>query len=474
MTHTPDDAYPLPLPKARIKASQEYDLLFVADNPIWVRGASLRYSKSNLKRYRGALSEKGMLAIHIDGRALSKGRFVTLAKDFLQIFPHAQFWNAGRFDWLFIGATRPIEASASKMQAFFQRDAVSHDFARAGILSLPEIFPSMLCDERGIRPFLDKTDPEQAWQSGWNLPDLILGGGDHILGLNELEECRQRDIAWFKEDGMDRETLLAIRNRTDRNRDARSLAILALAAIEEQSRQPLPAVSENESEETRRRRERWTLLESRRRQIAYGSAKDAARINPRDILLANFVSSLELEGRRRIAIGDFEGAKRCYNNLLDFDEDMAIGHYGVGYCTRALGDLETAFNHFVRAVRAVPKQIGYRLELAQVSTALNRFDEAERQYREILRLEPDLPDALFHYAQILVHKLRPNKAFKQAISLAERACVLTRWEVSEYAYGLADIYMDAGRIMEGIGLKKRLKQQGLSRKKSFKLPREKE
>jgi hypothetical protein len=28
----------------------------------------------------------------------------------------------------------------------------------------------------------------------------------------------------------------------------------------------------------------------------------------------------------------------------------------------------------------------------------------------------------------------------------------------EYAYGLADIYIDAGRIPEGMGLKRRLKE----------------
>jgi len=109
-------------------------------------------------------------------------------------------------------------------------------------------------------------------------------------------------------------------------------------------------------------------------------------------------------------------------------------------------------------VAAAPEQTGYRLELAQVSLLIGEYAEADRQYQEVLKREPDNPDVLFRYAKGLASKERSDKNMPQALKLAERACVLTEWRNTEYAYGLADLYMDAGRVLEGMGLKRRIKE----------------
>ena len=191
---------------------------------------------------------------------------------------------------------------------------------------------------------------------------------------------------------------------------------------------------------------------------AVQAAREAAKVNPHDALLMNLSESLELEGRRRITIGDLKGALKCFENLLSFSAGTAFSHYGMGYCLRGNGDNDGAYLHFSRAVSYAPEQIDYRLEMAQSALAVGEFAEADRQYQEVLKRVPDNPAVLVLAAKGLAWRERPKKDIAQALKLAERACELTKWENREYAFGLADIYIDAGKVLEGMGLKRRLKE----------------
>ncbi len=437
MLGIPDDAMRFPEGKAKLSSSAGYDVIFLALEPVWMRGSSRYYSRGRFADCRDAITPQGVVAMHVDTRAMSTARFVGLAHAFSHVFPFSQFWCFGRYDWVFVGGREAITASASEMQAFFEKREVYRDFARVGIRALSDVFPSLLTDEKGVKNFMDHSAEENSWQSAFRLPELVLGDGEGYapLKLSEVEGARQRSLAWLKQDAMDSEIYLAVRNRTDRNMDARALSVMALAEIEK----PQGGTA------------------------GFAAAKDAARINPRDILLSQFLASLELEGRRRIALSEFQGAKKCYERLLEFDPEMGLAHYGVGYCLRATGEKEAAFTHFARAVHAMPRQTAYRFELAQVAASLNDYEEAERQYEAILQMEPDNAEALFRYAASLASKSRPKQEYKKAILYAEKACTLTGWRVPEYAFGLADLYMDAGRVMDGMGLKRKLKEMGAKR-----------
>jgi len=54
----------------------------------------------------------------------------------------------------------------------------------------------------------------------------------------------------------------------------------------------------------------------------------------------------------------------------------------------------------------------------------------------------------------------PGRNPDEAVRLAERACAATRWADYEMAIGLADLYIEAGRVLDGVLLKRRLR--GLS------------
>jgi tetratricopeptide (TPR) repeat protein len=142
-------------------------------------------------------------------------------------------------------------------------------------------------------------------------------------------------------------------------------------------------------------------------------------------------------------------------------------HHGAGYCLRALGEAENAYLAFARAAGCSPDQDQYRLDLAQAALMAGHYEEADRQYQHLLSKKPTDAHVMFLFAKGLAMKGRPKRDFQLAVKMAERACVLTKWKNREYAFGLADIYLEAGRIPEGIGLKRRLKEGALEVKETL-------
>jgi tetratricopeptide (TPR) repeat protein len=298
------------------------------------------------------------------------------------------------------------------------------------VLSLPEVLACRVCDGGGLAAWLEGAGGESAFAHAWRAPRVVFGnetGG--LLTPHALEGCRQRTLAWLAPGGLDAELAGAVREKTGQCAEARALAARALRQV---------AAGQGDA--------------------GLADARAAARLNARDALLTQLAEGLELEGRRRIAIGEFKGGLKCYENLLSFSPGSALSHYGMGFCLRASGDNETAYLHFARAVAGAPEQTGYRMELAQVALSIGEYAEADRQFEEVLKREPDDLEAMFRYAKGLAAKGRPDRDCARAVKLAEAVCVKDRWRSREYAFGLADLYLEAGRVMEGMGLKRRLKE----------------
>ena len=434
ITGTRAETAPVPR-RARLTPRQNYDLIVLAGEPMWMRGTRKAYSSRLFARCRSALASGGLVALHVDGRALSARRFAAVVRDFARVFPHMQLWCTGAYDWLLVGSNGMIQSPADQMLACFERQAVMRDFVRARVLALPEALACMVCDGAGVVPWLERTGFESWRANARRVPQIVFSSqeaSEELLTPHALEPMRQKTLEWLVPGEMDVGVYQTIRDRTLVCADARTLAARALAQT---------TAGQGDA--------------------GLADARAAAKLNVRDPLLTRLAESLELEGRRRIAIGEFKGGLKCYENLLSFSPGSAHSHYGMGFCLRASGEPETAYLHFARAVAAAPEQIGYRMELAQVAVTVGEYAEADRQYEEILRRKPDHAEALYRYATCLATKERADRNMARALTLAEQACRETGWQNREFAYGLANLYMDAGRVMEGMGLKRRLKEGGL-------------
>ena len=414
---------------AELSAQAAYEVIFLTPEPVWMRGSQGGVSRELFARCRKALAAEGVVALHLDGRVLSAGRFAAIARDFMAVFPHVQVWSTGACDWVLVGAVAEIKAPADRMLVLFEKKPVFRDFLRAGGVALPEALACMLCDGKGLAKWLSEAKAEGPLAAAWRAPLQAAAKVRSSLQPCDLEPCRQWKGKWVLPGELDVDVYVALLDKVGRTLGARAAAVQALAAA-----------SKGKGD------------------ASLESARAASRISPRDALLVQFAESVELEGRRRIKIGDLKGALKCYENLLSFSAGTARSHYGMGFCLRGNGDNENAYLHFARAVAFAPEQTDYRLELAQAALAVGKFDEADRQFVEVLKREPDHAEALFRFAKGLAKSERADKDRAKAVKLAERACELTRWENHEYAFGLADLYIDAGRVLEGVGLKRKLKE----------------
>lgn len=414
---------------ATLSLKKNYDVVFLAPEPVWMRGTRIAYGRRLFKHCRDTLSADGVVALHLDARALSPGRFAAIARTFTGVFASVQVWQTGAHDWLLVGRTNKRSTPMDGMLRVLDRLPVVRDLACAGIRTLPEILACWVCNEKELAGWLGQIQPESAWCAAWRAPRAVFAHNVNGLQGPVLDGCRQKKLDWVMPGELDRTVFEVVRDKSEACLAARAMAAAALTQR---------ATGQGDS----------GLI----------SAREAAKVNPRDVLLIELSEAMELEGRRRIVIGDFKGALKCYENLLSFSPGTARAHYGLAYCLRASGDNEAAYLHFARAVAAAPEQNGYRMELAQVALTVGEYAEADRQYQEVLKREPSNPEPLFRYAKGLAVKERPDKDLARAVQLAERACVLTRFQNNEYAFGLADLYMDAGRVLEGMGLKRRIKE----------------
>jgi Flp pilus assembly protein TadD len=402
------------------------DIIFVAPPPVWVRGSSQWYSARALQGYRRALAEEGVVAVRIDGRGLSEASFAEIARAFLSVFPGVQLWNTGAADWVLLGGEKELKVPLDRLTSFFERKETFRECVRAGNITLPAALACMVYDTQGLNAWVqERAGDSPDW--AWRVPLRIIKGESMVS--TACKKGRDSKAPWVLSGQMDVDLYVDIWKLINDARDARGLAIHSLAEGMQG-----------------------------KRDASHAAIRAAMGVCKQDLLVFQTMDHLDMEARRRIAIGNYKGALLCYESLISFAPTKSRYHHGAGYCLRSLGEAENAYLAFARAASADPEQEQYRLDLAQAALMAGHYEQADRQYQYLLSKKPSDPHVLFLYAKALALNGRPKRDFTQAVKMAERACVLTKWKNREYAYGLADIYLEAGRIPEGMGLKRRLKE----------------
>lgn len=416
--------------------SEKYDLIVFTPEPAYLRGSARFFSGSLLRKAAKSLNENGAVALHLDARALTCEAFATILAGMREVFPHIQVWSTGVHEWMIVGSNDPLRVKADKVLGIVNQNSVIKDFARAGKLSVADVAACMVCDEIGVDRWLDKHEKRvPLCKISWEAPRRVFSGVNALMSPVLFEKVRQLSVSgWLQQGDLDEGVYQALIDKVEKNIAARLSAVMAVATM----------AGDKPAEGLR-------------------CAREAADVNPHDALLVQFSDTLELEGRRRISIGDYKGAVRCYENILSFNKDSPQAHYGMGYCLRANGDTQNAYIHFARAVFGAPEQVNYRLEFAEVALSAGQFETADKQYKKVLELNPDDAQTMLLYAKALVYKGREDRQPEQAIDLAKKACNVTKWQVPEAVIGLADMYIEAGRVMEGMGLKRSLKEGGMAR-----------
>jgi predicted Zn-dependent protease len=189
----------------------------------------------------------------------------------------------------------------------------------------------------------------------------------------------------------------------------------------------------------------------------------AAKVSPRDPVLCGLVDVVDLKGRQFLQVGNVKGALGCYEKLLLIrPKDVAIVHnYGV--CLKKGGQMEMAAQVFARAVELDPETDAHRVELVECCAASGHEDVAVRTLDVLMKRHPGDPALKLRAAKLMSIRNGKARNTDRAVRLAEEAAAQTGWKDGAYVLGLADVYIECGRVKEGVQLKRKMKTMKFNR-----------
>ena len=163
----------------------------------------------------------------------------------------------------------------------------------------------------------------------------------------------------------------------------------------------------------------------------------AARAVPHSYL-AQTNLAVELEAR-----GAIERAAHHYRAAIEAEPHQATGHYNYGNFLQMAGEPEAALHHLDEALALDPDHIPTRTARATALFGLERYAEAEAEFRDVLEHEPDDPVASTNLAAVLLAQQR----FAEAETLL-RTILQRDGESVETLTNLALACVALGRVNE--------------------------
>ena len=412
-----------------IRKDGKVDIVLVAPEPDWLT-CSDTPTVSDWERISSRLSRDGVAALHLDARLLSRSRLKRILADFRSVFRHYRLWCTGRYDYVLTSGGNVL---ADESLELFSNDKTSSAFVAADAITPGEVFACYMGTDFEIEPGLLEIPAFGHVRAIWSAPRL----GFVPAFTNHLAEVRAATLtpyevpfpAWFVRGTVDREIYSALTNGVMKSQVARREILLGFDAADR-------GASTNAVEH-------WAA---------------AAAINPRDPLLRGLADLMDIEGRRFLRIGNVNAAIRCYENrLLIRPQDVAAVH-NFGVCLKKSGHLDMAASVFAKAVTMDPRTDEHRLELVECCAASHREDMACRQLDVLMKRHPTDPALKMRAAKLLCLKANKARDNDRAVSLAEEAVRLTGWKDRAYVHALADVYIEAGRTLMGVGLKKKIRE----------------
>lgn len=129
---------------------------------------------------------------------------------------------------------------------------------------------------------------------------------------------------------------------------------------------------------------------------AIGHDRQAESLLSRGARLENGLPELwALVGDIRLSLGDVSGATDAFRRALDYDDELALAHRGLGVIAERQGDTQQAVRHYEDALEASPGLVPVRVQLARLLIADEAWEEAREHLELVLRMQPR--DAEVHW-----------------------------------------------------------------------------
>ena len=168
----------------------------------------------------------------------------------------------------------------------------------------------------------------------------------------------------------------------------------------------------------------------------------------------NLGNLLAQQGKYAAAARQFEAALRLNRN-----PEFYMAHNNLGNVLARQGKHEAAVRQFEAALRLKPDHANAHNNLAISYRKLGRISDAIAQYHEALQLQPDSLEALNNLAWALAAGPDPRyRNGAEAVSLAARACELTRHENPIPLATLAAACAETGQFKEAVAYAERAQE----------------
>ena len=369
-------------------------------------------------------------ARRIDGRLLSLARLKGILAECRRDFGDYKFWCIGRYDYL---VTPSCEVAADKLLGLFDDPHTFEKFAEAGIYAAADLYACYVGADFEVEPALANVSAYGALRGKITSTRLAFSPPPDG-NLTPARPALVTPLDLHPVDGLvpgaaDESLFASLTGRIAVVQLARREAIRGLDAADR-------GISTNALDH-------WAK---------------AAKDNPRDPILKNLADSMDLEGRRRLRVGDVNGALRCYENRIVVSPHDVAAIHNFGICLKKGGHPEMAARVFLKAVTMDPRTDEHRLEFVGCAAASGHLDAASRQMEVLMARHPKDPYLKLRAAKLLAMPKNALRDETRAVKLAEEAVTLTKWRNRALVQGLADVYIESGRVLMGMGLKKRMKE----------------
>ena len=410
------------------------DIVLVASRPDWLTGTDFP-TADDWPRIAGMCAPGGLVALHVDARRLSRGRLKGILSEFRAAVGPYLLWCIGAHDYVVTGAA---DVSADKVYDLFADERAAEVFASAGIYTPADVFTCYMGRDVEIEPGLAEVAEDGRQTVSWEEVRRSLGTLSEkdaaFVRASVLTPYYIPPMPWFRQGEAESEVFDQTTN--------------AITAVQAARREFLAGFDDIGQGVSTNAIARWAV---------------AAKISPRDPLLRGLVDVIDLKGRQFLEAGNVKGALGCYEKLvLICPKDAAIVHnYGV--CLKKGGQIEMAAQVFSRAVELDPVTDAHRLELVECCAASGHEDVAVRVLNEQIKRHPGDPALKLRAAKLMSIRNGKARDVDRAVRLAEEAVVQTAWKDRAYVLGLADVYIECGRVKDGVRLKRKMRDMKFDR-----------
>ena len=410
------------------------DIVLVAAQPDWLKGTDFP-TADEWPRIAGMRAAGGLVAVHVDSRRLPMGRLKGILAEFRAAFGGYFLWCVGANDYV---VTSAAEVTADKLYDLFADEKASEAFAATGIYSPADVFACYMGRDAEIEPGLKETAVAArktvTWKEAREALDSLSAKDADYVRPSVLTPYYIPPMPWFTRGEAEPAVFAGTTN--------------GLMAVQAARREFLAGFDDLGGGVSTNAIDRWAT---------------AARVSPRDPVLRGLVDVVDLKGRQFLRVGNVKGAMGCYEKLLLIRPNDAAVVHNYGLCLKKGGQMAMAAQVFARAVELDPETDAHRVELVECSAASGREDTAVQVLEVLMKRHPDDPALKLRAAKLMSIRNGVARNVDRAVRLAEDAAAQTGWKDRAYVLGLADVYIECGRVKDGVRLKRKMKTMKFDR-----------